>query len=272
VDDNGIVYVTDQNTHRVEVFTNTGIFLDQWGCLGACTDFRLPGGVTVDRNGDVYVGDSGNNRVRKLTAAGAPLATWGVAGSGPGQFNTPSGVATDSSGNVFVADAANNRIQKFGGGPVAPVRLAPSSLSYGARAVGDPSLAKTVTVTNNTAAYLFAWFVDLDGLDWADFAIGLDTCSPTLIAPGDSCTIDVSFTPTTPGGRSAVLTVYTDAPDSPHTVNLSGFGIAAPFAPARIAPRTTSSVSPLAPAPGPSVTKPVPTRTPTRILPAQPRH
>jgi DNA-binding beta-propeller fold protein YncE len=272
VDSNGTVYVTDENTHRLEAFSSSGTFLDQWGCLGACTDFWHPYGVTVDRNDDVYVGDTGNNRVRKLTGAGAPLATWGVAGTGPGQFNSPSGVAVDSNGNVFVADAANNRIQKFGGGPAAAVRVAPSSLSYGARAVGDPSLAKTVTVTNTTATDVNVLLIDVVGPAALDFYVDLETCTLAPLMPLASCSINVSFTPTAVGGRSATLTLDSDGPGTPHTVNLSGFGALAPFAPARIGARAPSSVSHLVPTPRPLAKKPVPTATPTRTMPAHPRH
>src|SRR5207253_3188850 len=57
-----------------------------------------------------------------------------------------------------------------------------------------------------------------------DFA-QTNTCGASL-APGDTCTINVTFAPTAIGARTGALTLADDAADSPQQVTLSGSGIA----------------------------------------------
>jgi F5/8 type C domain len=49
----------------------------------------------------------------------------------------------------------------------------------------------------------------------------------TSLAAGASCTVSVSFTPTTAGSASGTLSVNSSAPGSPLTVALSGTGVSA---------------------------------------------
>lgn len=111
---NGEVFVVDQNNHRVQVFDADGNFLRQFGSQGAGGgQFDLPYGIAVDAIGDVYVTEIGNSRVQKLNPAGVPLWTIGSIGSGNGQFNTPSGILVHSSGDIYVSDGLNHRVQRF---------------------------------------------------------------------------------------------------------------------------------------------------------------
>jgi len=111
---NGEVFVVDQNNHRVQVFDADGNFLRQFGSQGAAGgQFDLPYGIAVDAIGDVYVTEIGNSRVQKLNPAGVPLWTIGSIGSGNSQFNTPSGILVHSSGDIYVCDGLNHRIQRF---------------------------------------------------------------------------------------------------------------------------------------------------------------
>ena len=52
------VYVTEDNNHRVSVFTHLGKFLTSFG------EFNLPHGVAIDKNGYIYVSDHHNNRIQ----------------------------------------------------------------------------------------------------------------------------------------------------------------------------------------------------------------
>ena len=123
VDASGNVYVGDTgnngiHNNRIQKFTDTGVYLTQWGAQGS-GDGQLNGtwGVAVDAAGNVYVADFRNHRVQKFTDTGAYLAQWGTQGSGDGQFYFPYSVATDAAGNFYVAEVGNNRIQKFGMSP-----------------------------------------------------------------------------------------------------------------------------------------------------------
>jgi hypothetical protein len=139
-DSSGNVYVSDNDTHRIQVFSSTGSFERMWGwgvddgtnafqiCTGGCQagiygngdgqfGVNNPYGVATDSSGNVYVGDSG--RIQKFSGAGGFITKWGTPGSGDGQFGGGDasggvrGVAVDSSGSVYVSDTANQRIQKF---------------------------------------------------------------------------------------------------------------------------------------------------------------
>jgi hypothetical protein len=109
-------------------------------------------------------------------------------------------------------------------GPVAQV--SPATLSFGEIPVGTRSDARAVTVTNTGDAPLTISTFRINGPDAADFGQGA-ACpvAPDTLAPGASCTIYVSFSPDSPGPKSATLAIGDDAPSSPQTVALSGTGL-----------------------------------------------
>ncbi|HEV2343175.1 MAG TPA: discoidin domain-containing protein, partial [Actinocrinis sp.] len=53
-----------------------------------------------------------------------------------------------------------------------------------------------------------------------------NNCGSTLAA-GASCTVNVTFTPTASGAQSGALSIASNAPGSPATVNLTGTGVSA---------------------------------------------
>jgi tripartite motif-containing protein 71 len=106
----GLIYVGDQENHRLQVFTATGVFVRQWGDA----QFRHIHDIGIDREtGDIFVGDYELHTLRKFSPTGTLLATYGGPGAGPGTFNGVWGVSTDSQRNVYVADTFNRRIQKL---------------------------------------------------------------------------------------------------------------------------------------------------------------
>ena len=117
VDAFGNVYTTDDGTivtsHRVQVFTNTGDYLAEWGSYGTGDgQFEYPEGVAVGPNGDVYVTDL-SPRVQRFTTQGVFVQKWGTSGLGDGEFGQLQGIAIAADGSVYVADSGNHRIQEF---------------------------------------------------------------------------------------------------------------------------------------------------------------
>ncbi len=105
-----LLYVGDQENHRLQVFTPKGGFLRQWGDI----KFQHIHDVGIDRaSGDIFVGDLELHTVRKFSATGLLLGEFGGFGSSPGKFNEVWGISTDSDGFVYVADTKNKRIQKL---------------------------------------------------------------------------------------------------------------------------------------------------------------
>ena len=79
-------------------------------------------------------------------------------------------------------------------------------------------------MTNTGTATLTISSVSLTGTNPGDFAKTGDTCTGANMAPSNTCTVTVTFTPTTTGARSATLSISDNASGSPHTLPLSGTG------------------------------------------------
>lgn len=81
VDELGRVFVADYRNHRVQIFTNAGIFVGKWGHEGTGPgEFRQPVNVALAPGGQAYVVDLLNNRVQKFGGLPTPIvqATWGA--------------------------------------------------------------------------------------------------------------------------------------------------------------------------------------------------
>lgn len=99
-----------------------------------------------------------------------------------------------------------------------PVALSSSTLNFGSQLVGTTSAPKTVTLTNKGVEPLTIISVAI-----SDGFAQSSTCGGTL-AVSAQCTFSVSFTPTSTGVITGALTINDNAPDTPHTVTLSGTG------------------------------------------------
>ena len=84
--------------------------------------------------------------------------------------------------------------------------------------MGTFSPAQQATLKNMGGATLKITSIGASG----DFYDGYN-CGSTL-APGASCTLRVTFTPTSGGTRSGTVTIADNAPGSPHKLPLSGTG------------------------------------------------
>ena len=136
VDGSGSVYVVEQSSYRVQVFTSDGRFIRRVGgprtCFSGCRPdqvngrFFLPNGIAVDPAGNVYVSDLGNTstgspgRVQKFSPDGSFAAAF--EGVGLDHFSYPRDVAVDASGGVYVADWGKSRVLLLAGNSGAFVR------------------------------------------------------------------------------------------------------------------------------------------------------
>lgn len=103
-----VIYVGDQENHRLQVFMPDGTFVRQWG-----DDlFQHIHDVGIDpATGDVFVGDLERNIVRRFTPTGEELWQVGGLGRGEREFSGIWGMSTDSEGNLYIADTENGRVQ-----------------------------------------------------------------------------------------------------------------------------------------------------------------
>ncbi|WP_237405089.1 choice-of-anchor D domain-containing protein [Actinacidiphila reveromycinica] len=101
-------------------------------------------------------------------------------------------------------------------GPV--LGATPGGLSFAGTVVGSTTAAQAVTVTNSGTTAATVSGVTATG----DFA---QTNNCATVAVGASCTVNVTFKPTTGGARTGTLSVASNANNSPTTVALTGTGI-----------------------------------------------
>ena len=103
----------------------------------------------------------------------------------------------------------------------ATVSLAPATLTFAEQSVGSSSAAQPVTLSN-TGNQILTLVLSVS----ANFT-ETDNCGMSLAASA-SCTINVSFAPTTSGTLTGTLSIADNATDSPQTVSLSGTASASP--------------------------------------------
>jgi hypothetical protein len=96
------------------------------------------------------------------------------------------------------------------------------SLTFGTQKAKTPSAAQTVTFTNSGNTALSNVSASIVGNNPGDFT-KVD-CATTVAASGGKCAINVTFTPTVTGDRSATLSITYAGSQQPATVSLSGTG------------------------------------------------
>ena len=126
-------------------------------------------------------------------------------------------------GLISISDSASPKpqvIELRGGGTV--VTVSPAQLTFAAQKVGTKSAAQMLTVTNTGSTAVDVASVKLAGRNPYDFSVQ-NNCG-AQIAPGGSCTLSVSFTPTAKGARRAAAEINDDGGASPQGAQLNGSG------------------------------------------------
>ena len=113
VDNEGIVYVTDEGNNRIRKFSPDGTFVAQFGTFGyGPGEFKWAKCITIDTasTGLVYVTDEDNHRISVFKSDGQFIRCFGKEGAGIDEFMVPSGLAFDNEGFLYVCDYCNNRL------------------------------------------------------------------------------------------------------------------------------------------------------------------
>jgi len=110
-----------------------------------------------------------------------------------------------------------------GGAAPATASASPAGLSFPGASVGTSSAAQTVTLSNGPGSSISISSVSISGTNASDFAVSGNTCGPSL-AISAACTVNIVFTPSGTGTRTASLNFADSATNSPQTVALSGSG------------------------------------------------
>jgi len=144
-------------------------------------------------------------------------------------------IAVAVAATAITAAAAADRAKK---GPPPPppasFSITPASLNFGAIEYGSASTPQPMTITNtgstSQAIYTLVGESPTDPLgDSGDFNQASQGCTdgrsfPVTLAPGDSCTVTIVFTPEDDGPRSAILQVLKAPQEVDASAQLSGTG------------------------------------------------
>jgi hypothetical protein len=175
------------------------------------------------------------------TATTTPLLISGV-GQATGDFsqtnNCPSSLAAGASCSISVtfsptvngartgtititdSDASGTQVISLTGTGTGPVvALSPTSLDFGNEDLNATSAAQLISLTNSGDGPL-----NISSTSASSPFSQTNTCR-TSVAAGASCTISVSFAPTSAGNQTGNITITDNAAGSPRTVNLTGIGI-----------------------------------------------
>jgi hypothetical protein len=222
-------------------------------------NYAAPVGIVLDQSNDAYVlattsSDSfatvnglqsyaGGNDVLLVEIdpeAGSQLFATYLGGSSD---EIAAGMALDGNGNLYITGTTDSNdfptkqafqnapggntdgfVMKIGGSSGPVVSLAPTSLSFAAQTVGSTSAPQQVSLQNlgNTTLSVSSIFAA------GDFSQN-NTCGTSVPASG-TCTLSVTFTPTTASLRTGSITINDDASGAPHVISLSGTGVAASVA------------------------------------------
>jgi hypothetical protein len=126
-----------------------------------------------------------------------------------------------------VAGATQSVSQSFSSGSAsaAPqLQITPGSLSFGSQTLGLATAQMTATLSNTGSGWLTIGGISRSGANAADF-LATWGCGSSL-APGASCAINTVFTPSKTGSESANISITDNASGSPHTIAMSGTGVA----------------------------------------------
>ncbi len=129
------------------------------------------------------------------------------------------------SGSLTIASnaASSPSVVTLSGTGVGPqLKLSTTSLAFGNLPVNTTSGAKTVTVTNAGTATL-----TISGVTPSSGYLQTNNCG--ALSAGASCSINVSFAPTSAGYDRGSLLIASNAFTSPDTVKLAGNGVVVPI-------------------------------------------
>lgn len=158
VDQNGVVYVSDQSNNLIRKITGGVVStLAGSGAYGAAdgqgtaASFGYPCGLATDIAGNIYVADGwSNNVIRKITSTGTVTTL-------PGTYKNPYGLSVDKKGNLYIAETGGYVITKVGGSVAYSISPAlPTGLTFdtntgiisGTPTAGSGTTTYTITAYN----------------------------------------------------------------------------------------------------------------------------
>jgi hypothetical protein len=138
---------------------------------------------------------------------------------------TPTATGTRTAA-VTITDNGSGSPQSValtGTGVIPVVNPAPTSLTFASQTVGTSSPTQSITLTNSGPGTLTGKSITLTGANAGDYSLA--TTCPMVMSVSATCAINVTFTPTAAGTRTAVVALTDNGSGSPQTVTLTGTGV-----------------------------------------------
>ena len=113
VTDDGLVIISERDSHCITILDKEGKKIRSFGSLGIERgQLRYPEGVVISSKGTVLVADRNNHCIQEFTMDGKCISCVGTEGNGPLQFCYPKGIAVNrTTGQIVVAEYGNQRVQ-----------------------------------------------------------------------------------------------------------------------------------------------------------------
>jgi sugar lactone lactonase YvrE len=230
VDSSGNVYIADAGGAQVVKFSAAG------AQTTVGSGWSVPTGIAVDLGGNAYVADKSLGYIVEIPAGGgtpvsigtglvSPISVAvdlsgnvmvGVAAGqiykitpsaaqttiGSGSFQ-PLGLVPRAIGTVFVADAASNTVVEI---QTVSVDFGKVNLCVAGQTTPAPcNQSLTLSYNVNTTTTLAAPLVVTQGTPNLDFTLANGSTCSGSVAAGSTCSVNVTFTPLSPGGRAGAV-------------------------------------------------------------------
>src|SRR5207249_2758268 len=150
--------------------------------------------IALDSSGDPYVAGS-------TSSTNFPAIAGAFQGSLTGVAGTAFAAKVDPSNTPGIA-------------------LAPAKVNFGNQTLGVRSAVETATVINAGTGPLTITQITSSSTDFAE----ADNCVGTVAGGGGTCTINLTFTPSTTGSETDQITITDNAAGSPHIITVTGTG------------------------------------------------
>lgn len=230
LDNSGNLYIADEGDNALKelIAVNGSISLNSTlRPLYTFTGAVGPIGVALDPSGNVYVTDIGTSIAYELLAVNGSIPSSPTVVTISNALNKPGGIALDASGNIYIADVFNNRVLRISppSGNLAGGNY--GSINVGSVNIGTTSAAIPMVFTFTSAGTLGSTAVLTQGATGLDFAnSGNGTClANTAYTAGETCTINVTFTPKSAGIRNGVAELINTAGNVFATGGIQGIGV-----------------------------------------------
>ncbi len=184
-----------------------------------------PSGATVDYIITPFIGSTAQTPIDTLSSG----TSFDVTGLTAGTAYTLEVQAKLTDGSTtYLPDpysAASNSVTPTASG-AGPAKGVPSAttLAFGTEFLGFTTAAQTVTLTNTGGNPLAVSAVTVTGAAAGDYTIGANSCTGHSVASGKTCSVSVTFKPTTSGARSASLVFTDNSSSTSQAVALTGTG------------------------------------------------